>query len=113
MLLDQLVDFRHGSRRGEARHVAHRGPHQNRKKGLIHGLQGAPGEQRENEVVIVERILGNSHAQQEVERFDRRDIVLQPQEEMISPVGFAPIDRGEEGRLGRLDSAGIHRREFQ
>jgi len=119
--LDQGFDLR--QRRGDrivrgnrmTGHVAHHRPHQQRQIFLVEhaGLEGAPHEGGKNEVVIVMEILGNRHAHQEIEGLDRRHVLPEPLEQMVRLIALAARDRHQERRLGRVDPAGIERRELQ
>ena len=68
-------------------------------------LQPAPEVAGEQEVVIVEGILGQRHAQQQIERLDRGDMIPQPQEDVVRLVALAPAASLEERLLVRLDAA--------
>ena len=67
-------------------------------------LQAAPEVAGEQEVVVVERVLRQRHAHQQVERLDRRDMVPEPQEDVVGLECLAAAARLEEGLLGGLDA---------
>ena len=56
-------------------------------------LQAAPEVAGEQEVVVVERVLRQRHAHQQVERLDRRDMVPEPQEDVVGLVALAAAAR--------------------
>jgi hypothetical protein len=62
--------------------------------------------------MIIQDILRDGNSQEEVEGLDRWDMLPQPQKIMIGFVILTPIDRGEEGILGRLDPTLINRLEL-
>ncbi len=90
VVFDQRVEFR--GRRGdrEARRIPHRRAHQHRQVLLVEhaGLERAPRIAREDEVMIVDVVLRDGDAHQQIERLDRRDVLPQPLEEMVGLVAI-------------------------
>ena len=68
----------------------------------------APEVAGEQEVVVVERVLRHRHAHQQIERLDRRDMVPQPQEDVVGLVALAAAARLQEGLLVGFDAARGH-----
>ena len=104
VLLDQRVDLGNQPLGGEARDVAHSRAEQHLEVLVAERLEAAPEVAREQEVVIVERVLRQRHAHQQVERLDARHVVPQPQEDVVGLVGLAAAAGLQEGLLVRLDA---------
>ena len=54
--------------------------------------------------MVVEGVLRQGHAHQQVERLDRRNMVPEPQEDVVGLVGLAATAGLQEGLLRRLDA---------
>ena len=112
-LLEECFDLRDARRDGKTRHVAYGRPHETGEIFPPQPLERAPGKGRKDEIMIIQDILGNSDCQEDIEGFDRRHILPQPEKMMISLVGLATVDRGEEGVLCRFDTARVNGLEIR
>src|SRR5207248_1539970 len=104
ILVKEGLDLRDAGRERVPRHIAHRRPYEHREIVPSYPLERTEGKSRKDEIMIIQDILGDGDGQQDIEGFDRRQVVPQPEKIMIGLVGLAPIDCRKEGVFRGLDS---------